>query len=244
MVKLGIIQTRSYDSNQNGISRVSEILKKLGRKETKIVCLPEQWLKNNKISDFDSEFSDFKKIAKDFAMTIIPGAFYEISKKTSIVAPVIGPEGEIIGSQEKIHPFDYEREIVKPGREAKIFNTVCKFGIIICYDMVFPNVANILTKKGAQVLFSPSRIVRRGITPWHMYVQVRALENRIPIFAANVENHKFGGNSIIIDLTEKNKVITTKMFKLNGECERNKEIMLDKYEEDRKIRFSDSNEFQ
>ena len=244
MVKLGIIQTRSYDSNQNGISRVSEILKKLGRKETKIVCLPEQWLKNNKISDFDSEFSDFKKIAKDFAMTIIPGAFYEISKKTSIVAPVIGPEGEIIGSQEKIHPFDYEREIVKPGREAKIFNTVCKFGIIICYDMVFPNVANILTKKGAQVLFSPSRIVRRGITPWHMYVQVRALENRIPIFAANVENHKFGGNSIIIDLTEKNKVIATKMFKLNGECERNKEIMLDKYEEDRKIRFSDSNEFQ
>lgn len=53
-----------------------------------IVCLPEQWLKKNVILDFNSEFLDFKKIAKDFSMTIIPGAFYEISKsKTSIIAP-------------------------------------------------------------------------------------------------------------------------------------------------------------
>ncbi len=244
MVKLGLIQTKSYDSNQKGISKVSENLKKLGRKETEIVCLPEQWLKNNVIEDFDLEFLEFKKIARDFAMTIIPGAFYEITKNTSIIAPVIGPEGEFIGRQEKIHPFDYERNNVKPGKEAKIFNTACKFGIIICYDMVFPNVANVLAKKGAQVLLSPSRIVRRGIVPWQMYVQVRALENRIPILAANVENQKFGGSSVIVDLSENNKIVTTKMIKLDGESERSKEFTLDKYEQSRKTRFSDSNTFQ
>lgn len=244
MVKLGVIQTKSYDSNQKGISKVSEILKKLGRKETEIVCLPEQWLKNNEIKDFDLEFLEFKRIARDFAMTIIPGAFYEIKKDTSIISPIIGPEGEFIGRQEKIHPFDYERKNVKPGKEAKIFNTSCKFGIIICYDMVFPNVANILTKKGAQVLFSPSRIVRRGIVPWQMYVQIRALENRIPIIAANVENKKYGGNSIIVDLSENNKIMTTNMIKLKGESQKSKEFELEKYESSRKIRFSDSNKFQ
>lgn len=244
MVKLGLIQTVSYESNQKGISQVSKIIKKLGQKETKIVCLPEQWLKNNIIKNFDSEFLEFKKIARDFSMTIIPGAFYEITKNTSIIAPVIGPEGEFIGRQEKIHPFDYERDSVKPGNEAKIFKTSCKFGIIICYDMVFPNVANVLAKKGAQVLFSPSRIVRRGIMPWEMYVQVRALENRIPILAANVENQRFGGNSIIVDLTEDNKVVTTKIIKLKGESEKSKEFILEKYEKNRKSRFSDSNKFQ
>ena len=245
MVKLGLIQTISYSTNQKGISRVSEILKKLGRKETEIVCLPEQWLKNNEISDFDSEFSDFKKIAKEFSMTIIPGAFYEITKKkTSIIAPIIGPHGDFIGRQEKIHPFDYERGIVKPGREAKIFNTACKFGVVICYDLVFPKVANTLVKKGAQVLLSPSRIVRRGVEPWQMYVQVRALENRVPILAANVENRRFGGNSIVVDLTENNKVVNTKIIKLNGENEVTREFVLDKYEKSRKIRFSDSNKFQ
>ena len=245
MTKLGLIQTIQYNTNQKGISRVSEILRKIARKETEIACLPEQWLKNNEISDFDSEFSDFKKIAREFSMTIIPGAFYEITKKkTSIIAPIIGPEGEFIGRQEKIHPFGYERDTVKPGKEAKIFNTACKFGVIICYDMVFPNVANTLVKKGAQVLISPSRIVRRGIEPWQMYVQVRALENRIPILAANVENRRFGGNSIIVDLTENNKVMTTKITKLNGESEIAREFTLDKYENSRKIRFSDSNKFQ
>ena len=245
MVKLGLIQTTSYSSNQKGISKISEILKKLGKQETEIACLPEQWLKNNEIKNFDSELLDFKKIAKEFSMTIIPGAFYDVSKKkTSIIAPIIGPDGEIIGKQEKIHPFDYERDTVKPGREAKIFNTACKFGVIICYDMVFPNVANIMTKKGAEVLFSPSRIVKRGIKPWQMYVQVRSLENRIPIIAANVENQRFGGSSIIVDLTENNKVVTTKITKLSKQKGITKKFKLDKYEESRKKRFSDFNNFQ
>lgn len=243
MTKLGLIQTISYSTNQNGISKISEMLKKLGKKETDIVCLPEQWLKNNEISNFDSEFLDFKKIAKEFSMTIIPGAFYEITKKTSIVAPIIGPEGEFIGKQEKIHPFGYEKNNVKPGNEVKIFNTACKFGVIICYDMVFPKVANALVKKGAQILLSPSRIVRRGIDPWQMYVQVRALENRIPILAANVKNQRFGGSSIIVDLVENNKIVTTKITKLSKEGEITKEFKLEKYEKSRKSRFSDSNKF-
>ena len=94
------------------------------------------------------------------------------------------------------------------------------------------------------MLLSPSRIVRRGIEPWQMYVQVRALENRIPILAANVENYRFGGNSQVVDLTENNKVVTTKITKLNGETEIARELTLDKYEKSRKIRFSDSNKFQ
>jgi len=77
-----------------------------------------------------------------------------------------------------------------------------------------------------------------------MYVQVRALENRIPILAANVENRRFGGNSIIVDLTENNKVATTKITRLNGESEMTREFALDKYEKSRKIRYSDSNKFQ
>ena len=245
MVKLGLIQTVSQSTNQKGIAQAVKILKKLGRNNTDIVCLPEQWLKNNEIGDFDLEFLDFKKIAKEFSMTIIPGAFYEITKKkTSIISPVIGPNGEFIGRQEKIHPFDYEKDNVKPGNEAKIFNTACKFGIVICYDMVFPNVAHTFVKKGAQVLFSPSRIVKRGIQPWQMYVQVRALENRIPIIAANVESQRFGGSSLIVDLSENNKVVTTKVFKLNGESGTSKEFNLDKYEKSRKSRFLDSNKFQ
>ena len=88
MVKLGLIQTSLQGTNQKRIFNVSKILKKLGKKNAEIICLPEQWLKNNEIKDLDTEFSDFKKIAKEYSMTIITGAFYETSKKrTSIVSP-------------------------------------------------------------------------------------------------------------------------------------------------------------
>ena len=245
MVKLGLIQTVSYSSNENALKKVSQSLKTLGKKEIDIVTLPEQWLKNNTISDFDQEFDSFKKIAREFSMTVIPGAFYQPKKSRFIIsAPVISPKGEIIGIQEKIHPFDYEQKLVIPGRKTMVFKTNCKFGIIICYDMVFSDVANSLVKKGADVLFSPSRIVRRGVRPWQLYLQVRALENRVPILAANIQNYRFGGKSVIIDLSEDDGIIIPKVVtELKGEKFKVKDFDLNKYKKSRKIRFSDSRKF-
>jgi predicted amidohydrolase len=244
MVKVGIIQTRTYRTNEEGITRISKFLEELGRKKTEIVCLPEQWLKNNEVIDFDSEFLDFKEIAKKYQMTIIPGAFYEkIKGDVKISSPVIGPDGDIIGRQEKIHPYDYEKNIITPGREAKIFKTSCRFAVVICYDMVFPKVSEALVKKGAQILFSPSRIVRRGINPWETYIRARSLENRVPILAANVKNKTYGGNSMIIDLLENNKVLIPKIIKIKEEGFVVKKFNLLKFEENRKIRFSDSKNF-
>ena len=244
MVKVGLIQTRTYKTNKEGISRISKFLEKLGKKKTKIVCLPEQWLKNNEINDFDSEFLEFKEIAKKYQMTIIPGAFYEkIKSRVTISSPVIGPKGDIIGKQEKIHPFDYEKNIASPGKEVKIFNTACKFGVVICHDIVFSKVSEKLVKKGAQIIFSPSRIVRRGINPWETYVQARSLENRVPVLAANVKNRKYGGNSMIIDLFENNKVMIPKIIKIKEEGFAIKKFNLKKFEKNRMIRFSESKKF-
>ena len=245
MTKVGLIQTGSYENNRQGIKNISKLLENLGRVETEIVCLPEQWLPNNEIRDYDQEFFEFKKIAKEYSMTVIPGAFYEKKdNRISINSPIIGPEGEIIGRQEKIHPYDYEKKTVVAGTEAKIFNTSCKFGVMICYDAVFPGVAEVLTKKGAQIIFSPSRIVKEGIEPWKMYVQVRSLENRIPIIAPNVDDVKFGGNGLIVELTKEGKIVKTRITELKGECEKSTDITFSNYEAIREQRMEDRNNFQ
>ena len=241
VINVGLIQTKTYRSNKDGINQVVKLLNQAGKKNIKIVCLPEQWLADNEIENFEIEFSEFKKIAKKYSMTIITGAFYKNSKNgLRIVSPIIGPNGKIIGQQEKIHPYDYEKKIVIPGKKVKIFNTSCRFGVIICYDMVFPKVAETSVKNGAQIIFSPSRIVKRGIRPWESYVQVRSLENRVPILAANVENQRFGGNSMIIDLIEKNKVMIPKINRAKGEKMIAKKINLKKFEKSRKIRYTDA----
>ncbi len=240
-----MIQTRRYDSNESGISNISKVLLGLAKKETDIVCLPEQWLANNVIDDFEAEFSVFRRISKDHSMAIIPGAFYEKAERGySITAPIID-SGEIIGKQQKIHPFDYEKLKIRSGTKATVFSArKAKFGVIICYDMVFPGVAETLAKKGADVLFSPSRIVRRGIIPWHTYIQARSLENRIPILAANVHNAKFGGKSIIVDLTEDDGVMIPRSRKSpNGQSSMAMSFCLSKYRKNRLQRYKDGQRF-
>ena len=59
------------------------------------------------------------------------------------------------------------------------------------------------------MIFSPNRIVKEGIESWRMYVRVRSLENRITIIAPNVENIRFGGNSLIVKLTK--EVVETRI---------------------------------
>jgi len=212
VVKVGIVQTQSYSSDSQAIERVSRRIEGLARKETDIICLPEQWLRNNEIGDFDRAFGAFRRISKDYRATIIPGAFYHRQGRSRVItAPVIGPEGEIIGHQNKIHPFGYEKRSVSPGKAHRIFKTACRFGILVCYDMVFPDVAERMARRGAEVLVSPSRIVRRGIAPWHMYVQVRSLENRIPIAAANVQDRRFGGGGLIVDLVHRDGVMVPRI---------------------------------
>ena len=245
MIKLGIIQTTTYPTDEHAKNTVSRLLEMLGKKEADVACLPEQWLKQNVISDFDSEFAKFKAIAKNYSLTIIPGAFYEKKSNGYVIsAPVIGHTGEMIGKQEKIHPFGYEKKNVKHGTKTIVFKTKCRFGLIICYDMVFADVAKSLVKKGADVLFSPSRIVRHGLKPWHLYAQVRALENRVPILAANVENRRFGGKSVVVDLCEKNGVMIPKIESApKGQCFAICNFNLAKYKKSRNIRYLDAQKF-
>lgn len=86
--------------------------------------------------------------------------------------------------------------------------------------------------------------MRRGIHPWQLYVQVRALENRIPILASNVENYRFGGKSMIVDLIENEGIVIPNIVtELKGEKSKTKEFDLSKYKKSRNIRFSDSRKF-
>ncbi len=172
-----------------------------------IVCLPELWY-TKIVTNFETEFDKIIDIAKEYNMVIIPGAFIERSsnnngKDLQISSPVIAKDGMIAGRQLKIHPFGPQRKVVKAGTKVEIFESGnFKFGIGVCYDIVFPEVARALVKKGADILFFPSKIRYGGIKPWHMYVQVRALENRIPIVAPNVcdsSNNIYKGKSIFVD---------------------------------------------
>ena len=77
-----------------------------------------------------------------------------------------------------------------------------------------------------------------------MYVQVRSLENRIPIIAPNVKDNRFGGNSLIVELVKEEKIVKTKINELNEKYEETADITFSDYDIIRKQRAEDRNNFQ
>jgi predicted amidohydrolase len=114
----------------------------------------------------------------------------------------------------------------------------------ICYDLVFPEIARSAVREGAELLFFPSKIPKPGIDPWHLYLQVRALENRIPVVAANVCGGSFGGRSMIVDLKyDSSTDIATPNIKIGAAIREQiiiVELDLSRSRKIRKRRFADS----
>jgi predicted amidohydrolase len=212
--RVALAQISLQNNQEKAIKHSLKLLNRIGSSDSDIVCLPELWY-SKILTNFETQFVKIIDVAKEYNMTVIPGAFIERSKKNDnrssllqISSPVITNEGTVLGSQLKIHPFDPQRKVIKAGKKVQVFESSnIKFGIGICYDIVFPEISRALVKKGADILFFPSKIRHEGIKPWHMYVQVRALENRIPIAAPNVcdINNIYKGKSILVDFNYDNK---------------------------------------
>ncbi len=207
MARITLVQVNLHDNKMKAIEHILKILKKVDSSDSDVLCLPELWYPKI-VTNFETEFAQIVNAAKEYNITIIPGAFLEKNNKTStntssffISSPIIANTGLITGRQLKIHPFGSQRKVSEAGTTIQIFDAGhFKFGVGICYDIVFPEVSRALMKKGADIFFFPSKIRNIGIKPWHMYVQVRALENRIPIVAPNVcGNDIYIGKSIFVD---------------------------------------------
>lgn len=96
--------------------------------------------------------------------------------------------GALVGKYRKTHPtidemFSYG---VTPGDDYPVFDTdFGRVGYMICYDNHFPEVARLLSLKGARVLvYSNMGDGREGGSLWEPYMRTRAMDNNVHIVAA------------------------------------------------------------
>jgi deaminated glutathione amidase len=128
---------------------------------------------------------------------------------------LIGPDGTVIASYDKIHMFDIDlpdgesyRESAnyQPGETAVIADLPWgRIGLTICYDVRFPALYRALAESGASFLTVPSAFtVRTGEAHWHTLLRARAIENGCFVFgAAQAGTHESKrqsyGHSLIVD---------------------------------------------
>lgn len=167
-----------------------------------IVLLPEKWTKH-----LDNvPLVEFQRLAKKYTSYVIPGA---VEDGVSVISPVIDPNGEVKGIAKKIHLYEDEKNRLFPGSSTIIFTyRGVKIGIVICYDVDFPEVIRQMFLKGVEVVLVPSKIPQDGLELWRDYLRVRVLENRLAIVNANaLQLPEYPGRSVVYVPVKRGKYV-------------------------------------
>ncbi len=150
-----------------------------------------------------------EKIARKTKTHIVFG-MPELSEKTQATihntAVLVGPEG-LIGKYQKMylptHSVFEEKRYFRSGYQAAAFDTdLGKIGLIICYDIFFPEVSRLTRLKGAQLIvcISASPAIRRGF--FETLTAARAMENTAFLAFVNLvgieDGLQFWGGSRLI----------------------------------------------
>ena len=100
-------------------------------------------------------------------------------------ALLLDPHGKAVGKYHKTHLPPVEKLLTTPGNSLPVFETeIGKIGMLVCYDMMTPEVARCLALKGAELLVWPSL----GYGWWDeagtFTVQSRAHDNQVCLVGA------------------------------------------------------------
>lgn len=148
-----------------------------------------------------------RDLASRFRMFLVAGSLLERRNQNIFnTSHLIGKDGKLLGYYDKVHlfpPFE-EHRYLSAGSEAPIFKTeLGLFGIMICFDLRFPELARMLTLNGAQVIFCPAEFPADRISVWATLLRARAIENQVFVIGCNRVGsdgkQRFGGRSAIID---------------------------------------------
>jgi len=201
--------------------KMKEMIIKAGNKKADIIVFPEtfstgynfSYMKDNiyKLGEQTTKttISLATKLAKKYDIYIIIPIIFKDDNKLYNAAIIINNKGKIINKYYKNHLWDEEQIYFSYGNnDYKVYDTPFgKFGVIICYDVDFPETSRTLALKGADIVFVPSAWASTHRHLWDVFLPARALENTVYIAGINLTgdngNLHFFGNSKVFDPTGK-----------------------------------------
>ncbi len=118
-------------------------------------------------------------------------------------AVLVGPDGELVGSYNKIHLRGEERMAFREGFRLPVFETEFGvMGLMLGWDLAFPEVARALTLDGAELLAVMANWEADQMEEWRTFVRARSYENGLFVAAANRVGEDvtltFGGESMVV----------------------------------------------
>ncbi|MDK2877205.1 MAG: hypothetical protein PWQ22_1615 [Archaeoglobaceae archaeon] len=207
-LRVALAQQKISPDREANLVKGLSLIKRAIQMKADLVILPELFNTGlyehciASVREAEKELELILKLSRERDLVIVAG----IAEKSDALynSAVIIHSGEIIGVHRKtlLFPLTKEKEFFKPGNKLEVFDTpVGKLGILICYEIRFPELAKRLMKKGAEIIAVPAEFPKQRIEHWKTLLRARAIENQLFVAGVNcVEGDpECGGNSMLVD---------------------------------------------
>jgi predicted amidohydrolase len=177
-----------------------------------LVVLPELFLSGYQLSDVEPlavdldgpEIGALRDAAGRTSTRVVMGLAERVAGGVANSAICIDAAGEVAGVYRKTHLFGEERAAYVAGDSlAPIGLGTRTLGVMICFDMEFPEVARALADQGAHALVTISANPADFELDHSLFARTRALENGLPHVYVNrvgeEDGIRFGGCSLALD---------------------------------------------
>ncbi len=192
------------------IKRGLEFARQAISKEANLIVFPELWNTGYYLSkeafSILAETTEgktvtaFREEAQKEKVNIICPFVERDGSNLYISAAVIGTAGEIMGIVRKGLLWGREHNIFTEAKlEYPTFDSsVGKIGVLICYEMEFPETSRLLALEGAEIIICPSVWSMSASHRWDIQLPARALDNTVFVLGVNTVGNNSCGKSKLI----------------------------------------------
>ncbi len=194
------------------LAYVREALGRAAGQGANLVVLPEMWSSGFSYRDLNQLALRTEGIAAELLelsarhKLVIVGSMPEPNGDKVFNTIHVADNGKLAGVYRKIHLFSLlgEDRAFSGGDSWLLANTsLGKVGVIICYNLRFPELSRRLAVEGAQVICVPAQWPKPRQEHWRTLLRARAIENQLFVVACNacgiIGKLDFFGMSMIID---------------------------------------------
>lgn len=166
---MSIIRTAGYQMRvtpdpEANFANISSAIERASRRNARMLVLPEcalsgypplhyeaaSQINTVRIAELNSEVCEQ---ARRHGIWVVLGTILMSSDGLLNSALVISDKGEIVGRQDKLHLMKFDRTFFHPGAGVSVHEIDgVRFGVLICYDVRFPEPFRYLRERGAQII--------------------------------------------------------------------------------------------
>ena len=223
-MKTAIIQMPVSENKEHNLKVMSDYVKKAAEMGADVAVLPEMFncpYSNRYFADYAEPIGDISYFALSEAaraceIYIVGGSIPERNEDSVYnTSFVFDRKGKEIAAHRKAHLFDidvvggqrfFESETFSAGNNITLFDTEFgKMGLVICFDIRFPEICRLIALGGAKVLFAPAAFnMTTGPLHWELLFRLRAVDNQLYTVGAAPARDESGvyvsyGNSMAAD---------------------------------------------